>query len=151
MSESEKKQVNNGSGNRKSTKNFLAVLFVALGLAVILLLIAVVFPNQDKTRRRLEEERAAREQELLELELEQQSLQELAALIGNRNYLIRYLREHQGYMYEGDIRVDVADPAAVIPTPDYPYSPTSDPSPSETPDPELSPSPTGEPAETPSD
>lgn len=140
MSDSEKKQVNTGSENRrKPTKNFFAVLFVALGLAVILLLLSVVFPNQDRTRRRLEEERAAREQELLELQLEQQSLQELAALVGNRNYLIRYLREHQGYMYEGDIRIDVADPAAVVPTPDLPYT---------TSDPETTPSPTGEPVVT---
>lgn len=110
---------------RKPTKTFYAVLAVALGLIVILVLLAVIFPRQDETAKRLEAERAAKEQELRELQLKKESLQELAALIGNRDFLIRYLREHQGYMYDGDIRIDLSDPNAEIPTPgpDIPATP----------------------------
>ena len=102
---------------RRPSKTFWAVLGVGAVLAAILVMLAVVFPRQEATRRRLEAEREAKEKELLELELKKESLQELSALIGNRYYLMRYLREHQGYMFKGDIRIDLSDPNAVIPTP----------------------------------
>ena len=112
-------------------KTVLGILFVGVGLAAILLLLSIVFPKQDAVRRQLEEEQAAKEQELLELELKKQSLQELSSLLGNRNYLIRYLREHQGYKFPGDIRIDLSDDNAVVPT--------ISPAPVKTPEPTLIP------------
>ena len=89
-----------------------AVLFAA-AIAVL-----VVFPGQNERRRQLEAERAKKEEELDALMLQKEFLQELSSLDESREYLIRYLRETQGYIMNGDIRVDLADPDLVIPTPE---------------------------------
>ncbi len=94
-----------------------AIIGVAIAMAVIVLVLFSIQHKQKETLKRLSEEKAAKEQELLEMELKKDSLLERMSVIGSRQYLIRYLREHQGYMFPGDIRIDVDDPNAVIPTP----------------------------------
>lgn len=131
----EKNRTEQKKKRRKPNANFYAVLAVALGLIGVLLLLSVVFPRQDATRRRLEAERESRRQELLELQLEEESLQELAALMTNRDYLARYLREHQLYLKPGDIRIDLSSPDIVIPTPRPAEETTPEPTMVPTPDP----------------
>lgn len=77
----------------------------------------VVFPGLNARRSKLEAERELKLRELDELTLQNEFLQELSSLSESREYLIRYLRETQGYIMNGDIRIDLADPNAVIPTP----------------------------------
>ena len=139
---------------KRRIKQPVMIALIAAALLVIVILFAVVMPTQSAELRRLEAERKAKEQELHNPLLQQETLQELSALIGNRDYLIRYLRETQGYMFPGDIRIDLDDPFAEVPTPgprpnETPLptiAPTADPFATEAPEselPETSPSPEG--------
>jgi hypothetical protein len=95
----------------------IALIGTSLVLAVAFITFAVVIPGLGKRRQKLEEERALKQQELDELMLQKEFLQELSSLSQSREFLIRYLRETQGYILKGDIRLDLADPDAVLPTP----------------------------------
>lgn len=95
----------------------IALIGTSVVLAVAFITFAVVIPGLGKRRQKLEEERALKQQELDELMLQKEFLQELSSLSQSREFLIRYLRETQGYILKGDIRLDLADPDAVLPTP----------------------------------
>lgn len=139
-----------GEGIRKHSRlrTAAAIIGVAVALAVIVLVLLSIQRKQKETLKRLNEEKAAKEQELLEIELKKDSLLERMSVIGSRQYLIRYLREHQGYMFPGDIRIDVDDPHAAVPTPVPQYTPEPvTPEPTETGEPE--PGVTSEPTEEP--
>lgn len=95
----------------------IALIGTSVVLAVAFITFAVVIPGLGKRRQKLEDERALKQQELDELMLQKEFLQELSSLSQSREFLIRYLRETQGYILKGDIRLDLADPDAVLPTP----------------------------------
>ena len=99
--------------------SFAAVALIGTSIVLIVAFIAFSFviPGLSRRQRQLEEERALKKQELDELTLQKEFLQELSSLSESREFLVRYLRETQGYILKGDIRLDLADPEAVIPTP----------------------------------
>lgn len=99
--------------------SFAAVALIGTSIVLIVAFIAfsLVIPGLSRRQRQLEEERALKKQELDELTLQKEFLQELSSLSESREFLVRYLRETQGYILKGDIRLDLADPEAVIPTP----------------------------------
>lgn len=99
--------------------SFAAVALIGTSIVLIVAFIAfsLVIPGLSRRQRQLEEERALKQQELDELTLQKEFLQELSSLSESREFLVRYLRETQGYILKGDIRLDLADPEAVIPTP----------------------------------
>lgn len=102
----------------KLKRSVLITGVIALALVVIVVAIVLVIPSQNETRARLNAEREQRLEELTRLNIEKDTMQELSALATSKDYLIRYLRRTHGYMFEGDIRIDLSDPNAVIPTPD---------------------------------
>lgn len=95
---------------------YLGLAFTAAGIALIITLLSMT-GGQSSTMNRLEAERDEQQKKLLEAEIEREGLKELNAYISSSEYLIRYMRQTQGYMLDGDIRFDVDDPNAVIPTP----------------------------------
>jgi len=99
--------------------SFAAIALIGTSIVLIVAFIAfsLVIPGLSRRQRQLEEERALKQQELDELMLQKEFLQELSSLSESREFLVRYLRETQGYILKGDIRLDLADPEAVIPTP----------------------------------
>ncbi len=99
--------------------SFAAVALIGTSIVLIVAFFAfsLVIPGLSRRQRQLEEERALKQQELDELTLQKEFLQELSSLSESREFLVRYLRETQGYILKGDIRLDLADPEAVIPTP----------------------------------
>ena len=105
--------------NKDGKLSFAAVALIGTSIVLIVAFIAfaLVIPGLSRRQRQLEEERALKQQELDELTLQKEFLQELSSLSESREFLIRYLRETQGYTLKGDIRLDLADPEAVIPTP----------------------------------
>lgn len=100
---------------------------IALALVAVIVAVVLVIPSQNETRARLNAEREQRLEELTRLNIEKDTMQELSALATSKDYLIRYLRRTHGYMFEGDIRIDLSDPNAVIPTPDPRFFPADDP------------------------
>ena len=72
--------------------------------------------KQNSTMSRLRAEREEQQRKLQEAEIQQEGLEELNAYISSSEFLIRYMRETQGYMLDGDIRFDVDDPNAIITT-----------------------------------
>lgn len=120
MNEKEKNEETYGLLERMARlpKRLIAVIGIASILFILLIAFILIFPKQSKTMRELSKKRDQMQEELRDLDIEKESLQELYSLSGSREYLIRYLRENQGYMFEGDIRIDLADPDAIIPTPD---------------------------------
>lgn len=72
--------------------------------------------KQNSTMSRLRAEREEQQCKLQEAEIQQEGLEELNAYISSSEFLIRYMRETQGYMLDGDIRFDVDDPNAIITT-----------------------------------
>ena len=92
---------------------YFGIVFTAAGFALLAVLFAMT-GKQNSTMSRL---RAEREQcKLQEAEIQQEGLEELNAYISSSEFLIRYMRETQGYMLDGDIRFDVDDPNAIITT-----------------------------------
>ena len=90
---------------------------VFFGALAVLITVVVIRPKQIQRQKALEAERAKKQEELDALELEREYMQEIASQTESREYLIRYLRETKGYILDGDIRIDLADPYAPIPTP----------------------------------
>lgn len=94
------------------------VFFGALAVLItVFIAVVVIRPKQIQRQKALEAERAKKQEELDALELEREYMQEIASQTESREYLIRYLRETKGYILDGDIRIDLADPYAPIPTP----------------------------------
>lgn len=111
----------------KFKKRSVIIGGIAFLLAVLVIGFILIIPSQNATRARLSAERDKKLEELTQLNIEKDTMQELSALVTSKEYLVRYLRRTHGYMFEGDIRLDLNDPNAEIPTPDPDVFPTADP------------------------
>ncbi len=94
---------------------YFGIVFAAAGLALLAVLFAMA-GKQNSTMNRLRAEREEQQRKLQEAEIQQEGLEELNAYTSSSEFLIRYMRETQGYMLDGDIRFDVDDPNAIITT-----------------------------------
>ena len=83
---------------------YFGIVFTAAGFALLAVLFAMTGKQKEQQRK------------LQEAEIQQEGLEELNAYISSSEFLIRYMRETQGYMLDGDIRFDVDDPNAIITT-----------------------------------
>ena len=90
---------------------YFGIVFTAAGFALL-----AMTGKQNSTMSRLRAEREEQQRKLQEAEIQQEGLEELNAYISSSEFLIRYMRETQGYMLDGDIRFDVDDPNAIITT-----------------------------------
>ncbi len=91
---------------------YFGIVFTAAGFALLAVLFAMT-GKQNSTMSRLRAEREEQQRKLQEAEIQQEGLN---AYISSSEFLIRYMRETQGYMLDGDIRFDVDDPNAIITT-----------------------------------
>lgn len=166
----EKEQAEQNRRRRRMT--FLrTVLMLAAMAALLVLILSITIPiyrSHNEKRAELEAEKAARLEELHELELKYSTLSGMVNYTDNEEYLLRYAREYLGYMLPGDIRIDVDNPSAPVPTPELPLvtaapleTPTPVPSEDQTaapsisptvaPTPEPTPDPTATPTEAPTE
>ena len=75
--------------------------------------------------------------ELAELELQYNTMSGKINYTASQEYLLRYAREYLGYLLPGDIRIDVDNPDAPVPTAQLPLvtaRPTPSPEPTGTPE-----------------
>ena len=99
-------------------KKIRIALWVSAAAAVIVLIVVLlsVIPAQREKLRELEAEKQRLNAQLNELLLEYEGMEEMLEYTGSVEFLLRYARENLGFMLEGDIRVDVDDPNATVPT-----------------------------------
>lgn len=170
----EKEQAAQNRRRRRMTflRTVLMLASMAALLALILSITIPIYRSHNEKKAEIEAEKAAKLEELHELELKYSTLSGMVNYTDNEEYLLRYAREYLGYMLPGDIRIDVDNPSAPVQTPELPLvtaAPleTSTPAPSDeltaapsvpptvapTPDPTEAPSeaPTEEPSEEPTE
>lgn len=105
---------------RKCIRVILICAAAVLAVAFFVVMFSTIKQQQLKLDE-LEKERQLKQQELDELNLQYNSIEEMLKYTESNEFLLRYAREHLGYMLKGDIRIDVDNPSAVIPT----YAPGS--------------------------
>lgn len=118
----EKEQAEQNRRRRRMTL-LRTVLMLAAMAAVLVLILSVTIPiyrSHNEKKAELEAEKAVKLEELHELELKYSTLSGMVNYTDNEEYLLRYAREYLGYMFPGDIRIDVDDPYAPVPTPELP-------------------------------
>lgn len=124
------------------------VYYIAIAVLAMLIVVTlfIVIPEAEKRTAQAKEIEKAKQQKLEELralELKLDTMQGKIQYTESEEYLLRYAREYLGYMLPGDIRIDVENPNAPIPTAQLPLV-TAKPTvaPTGTPDASASPSPT---------
>ena len=83
----------------------------------------IVIPEAERRTAQANEIEKAKQQKLEELralELKLDTMQGKIQYTESEEYLLRYAREYLGYMLPGDIRIDVENPNAPIPTAQLP-------------------------------
>lgn len=128
------KEDGDGSKKRRRKRTFLRTFLMLAGMAgVLALVLSITIPIARSHQQKMNEINAEKEkklEELQDLELKYKALQGMVNYTDSEEYLLRYAREYLGYMLPGDIRLDVDNPAAPLPTPELPLvtaSPTAEP------------------------
>ncbi len=122
---------------------YIAIAVLAVLIAVTLF---IVIPEAERRTAQANEIEKAKQQKLEELralELKLDTMQGKIQYTESEEYLLRYAREYLGYMLPGDIRIDVENPNAPIPTAQLPLvtaKPTA--APTSSPDASSGPTPT---------
>ncbi len=99
---------------------YIAIAVLAVLIAVTLF---IVIPEAERRIAQANEIEKAKQQKLEELralELKLDTMQGKIQYTESEEYLLRYAREYLGYMLPGDIRIDVENPNAPIPTAQLP-------------------------------
>lgn len=120
---------------------YIAIAVLAVLIAVTLF---IVIPEAERRTAQANEIEKAKQQKLEELralELKLDTMQGKIQYTESEEYLLRYAREYLGYMLPGDIRIDVENPNAPIPTAQLPLV-TAKPTVAPTCSPDASPEPT---------
>ena len=115
---------------------------VIIGVLVILIAVSLTIGIPDYQRkqeraRQIELETEQKLAELAELELQYNTMSGKINYTASQEYLLRYAREYLGYLLPGDIRIDVDNPDAPVPTAQLPLvtaRPTPSPEPTGTPE-----------------
>ncbi len=105
---------------RKRRIYYIAIAVLAVLIAVTLF---IVIPEAERRTAQANEIEKAKQQKLEELralELKLDTMQGKIQYTESEEYLLRYAREYLGYMLPGDIRIDVENPNAPIPTAQLP-------------------------------
>lgn len=106
--------------HRRRRIYYIAIAVLAVLIAVTLF---VVIPEAERRTAQANEIEKAKQQKLEELralELKLDTMQGKIQYTESEEYLLRYAREYLGYMLPGDIRIDVENPNAPIPTAQLP-------------------------------
>lgn len=115
---------------------------VIIGVLVILIAVSLTIGIPEHQRkqeraRQIELETEQKLAELAELELQYNTMSGKINYTASQEYLLRYAREYLGYLLPGDIRIDVDNPDAPVPTAQLPLvtaRPTPSPEPTGTPE-----------------
>ena len=99
---------NNGFFKNKTVKLAAVVLAVLLVAGFFVFMIAQLRAQQRKLRE-ISEEKARLVDRLAELQRDQERIESNLEYVKSLEGLLRYAREHYGYIGEGDVRVDVDD------------------------------------------
>ena len=133
MEQKEKK--GNKPGKRTAYMVMIGVLVVLI--AVSLTIGIPEYQRKQERARQIELETEQRLAELAELELQYNTMSGKINYTASQEYLLRYAREYLGYLLPGDIRIDVDNPDAPVPTAQLPLvtaRPTPSPEPTGTPE-----------------
>ncbi|MCI7013587.1 MAG: hypothetical protein SOT06_07125 [Eubacteriales bacterium] len=115
---------------------------VIIGVLVILIAVSLTigipeYQRKQERARQIELETEQKLAELAELELQYNTMSGKINYTASQEYLLRYAREYLGYLLPGDIRIDVDNPDAPVPTAQLPLvtaRPTPSPEPTGTPE-----------------
>lgn len=115
---------------------------VMIGVLVILIAVSLTigipeYQRKQERARQIELETEQKLAELAELELQYNTMSGKINYTASQEYLLRYAREYLGYLLPGDIRIDVDNPDAPVPTAQLPLvtaRPTPSPEPTGTPE-----------------
>ena len=115
---------------------------VIIGVLVILIAVSRTigipeYQRKQERARQIELETEQKLAELAELELQYNTMSGKINYTASQEYLLRYAREYLGYLLPGDIRIDVDNPDAPVPTAQLPLvtaRPTPSPEPTGTPE-----------------
>lgn len=106
--------------HRKRRIYYMAIAVLAVLIVVTL---CIVIPETERRTAQANEIEKAKQQKLEELralELKLDTMQGKIQYTDSEEYLLRYAREYLGYMLPGDIRIDVENPNAPVPTAQLP-------------------------------
>ena len=98
---------------------------VMIGVLVILIAVSLTigipeYQRKQERARQIELETEQKLAELAELELQYNTMSGKINYTASQEYLLRYAREYLGYLLPGDIRIDVDNPDAPVPTAQLP-------------------------------
>lgn len=133
MEQKEKK--GNKPGKRTAYMVIIGVLVIMI--AVSLTIGIPEYQRKQERARQIELETEQKLAELAELELQYNTMSGKINYTASQEYLLRYAREYLGYLLPGDIRIDVDNPDAPVPTAQLPLvtaRPTPSPEPTGTPE-----------------
>lgn len=112
---------------KKSGKNagkrvaYYVVIGVLAALIVVSLSLGIPqYRKKQEMAKQIELETEQRLAELAELELQYNTMRGKINYTASQEYLLRYAREYLGYLLPGDIRIDVDNPDAPVPTAQLP-------------------------------
>ena len=131
----QKEKQGNKPGKRTAYMVIIGVLVVLI--AVSLTIGIPEYQRKQERARQIELETEQRLAELAELELQYNTMSGKINYTASQEYLLRYAREYLGYLLPGDIRIDVDNPDAPVPTAQLPLvtaRPTPSPEPTGTPE-----------------
>lgn len=128
---------------RRRRVYYIAIAVLTVLIAVTLLVVIPEAERRTAQAREIEKAKQQKLEELRTLELKLDTMQGKIQYTESEEYLLRYAREYLGYMLPGDIRIDVENPNAPIPTAQLPLV-TAKPTaiPTDSPDSSSEPSPT---------
>ena len=126
-------------GNKPGKRTAYMVIIGALviPIAVSLTIGIPEYQRKQERARQIELETEQKLAELAELELQYNTMSGKINYTASQEYLLRYAREYLGYLLPGDIRIDVDNPDAPVPTAQLPLvtaRPTPSPEPTGTPE-----------------
>ena len=131
----QKKKKGNKPGKRTAYMVIIGVLVILI--AVSLTIGIPEYQRKQERARQIELETEQKLAELAELELQYNTMSGKINYTASQEYLLRYAREYLGYLLPGDIRIDVDNPDAPVPTAQLPLvtaRPTPSPEPTGTPE-----------------
>lgn len=128
---------------KSGLRYYVGILLLIALIAVSLLVGIPKYKQKIAQAEELEKQKQEKLAELAELEAQYNTLDGKINFTDSQEYLLRYAREYLGYMLPGDIRIDVENPEAPVPTAQLPLV-TARPMPTISPEDET-PTPTVEP------
>lgn len=105
---------------KSGLRYYVAILLLIILIAVSLIVGIPEYKKKIAQAEEIEKQKQEKLAELAELEAQYKTLDGKINFTDSQEYLLRYAREYLGYMLPGDIRIDVDNPEAPVPTAQLP-------------------------------